>query len=193
MRPGDPTAHQRRTHSLLLHRLCPDYAHKSYQARTTRRSPPWNRPGRSDPTYMAYPGRSHGHRDHTDPTTPTAQRPATGGPRMNALRTWRRLMAFERDCFDVCCRLSYDPDERPTQDRIFIELCELRECTIASEEVDGALTQLLASSLITHTQAEDNTPEFTPTDRGRAVLIRRHQQLASLTVYDRTADMEVWK
>ena len=110
---------------------------------------------------------------------------------MNASHIWTHLSAFERDCFDVCCRLAADPDETPTQDRIYVALCELRGRALASEHVDGTLTELLQHSLIDHNQPESDTLGFTPTEQGRAVLTHRHQQLASLTVHDRTADMEV--
>ena len=85
---------------------------------------------------------------------------------MSVYRTWLNLSAFERDCFDVCCRLAADPDETPTQDRIYVALCELRGRALASDQVDGTLTELLEHSLIDHNQPESDTLGFTPTEQG---------------------------
>ena len=112
---------------------------------------------------------------------------------MSVYRTWLNLSAFERDCFDACCHLSYDPNETPTHDRIGSVLCERYERGHTSDEVESALTELLHRSLIAHNQPKSDTLGFTLTKEGRAVLVHRYQQLASLTVHDRTADMEVWK
>ena len=110
---------------------------------------------------------------------------------MNASHTWTHLSAFERDCFDVCYRLTADPDDTPTQDRIYVALCELRGRALLDAQVDNTLTKLLEHSLIAHNQPESATLGFTPTKQGQAVLTHRYQQLASVRNHDGTADMEV--